>query len=131
MALINTNFHPTTCHLFLINFIRNIFVFQNPAIFPSLLLANSNLGARTESIMIIWHKKQDICFLKWSNHLYRPLSNLYTHSCKFCHVLNRWKLVEGKKEKDYYLGILLNILIVISTDYCKELLLITQVYNNL
>jgi len=52
--------------------------------------------------------------------------NLY----EFYYVLNGWKLVEEKKEKGYHLGILLNILIAISTDYCEELLLITQVCSN-
>jgi len=89
MAFVNTNFHPTIYYSFLINFIRNIFVFQNPVIFPSLFLANLDLGAKIKSIMIIQHKKQGICFLKWSNHLYRPLGNLYTCLYEFCHVLNR------------------------------------------
>jgi len=53
MAFVNTDFHPTTCHLFLLNFIWNIFVLQNSIIFLSLLLADSDLGARTESIMVI------------------------------------------------------------------------------
>ena len=109
MAFVNTNFHLTICHSFLINFIKNIFVFQNPTIFSSLLLANSDLGARIKSIMIIQHKKQGICFLKWSNYLYRPLGNLYTYLYEFCHILNKWKLVEGKKEKDCYSGVLLDL----------------------
>jgi len=103
MAFVNTNFHPTTYHSFLIKFIRNIFVLQNPAIFPSLLLANPDLGAGIESIIIIQHKKQDICFLKWSNHLYRLLGSLHTCSCEFCHVLDRWKLEKEKKEKGCHL----------------------------
>ena len=78
----------------MLNFIQNIFVLQNPIIFPSLLLADPDLGAGTESIMVIQHGKQGICFLKWSNRRHRPLGNLHIRSCEFCHVLDGWKLID-------------------------------------
>ena len=60
MVFVNINFHPTIYHLFLLNFVCNIFVLQNSIIFPSFFLADPDLGARTESIMVIQHEKQDI-----------------------------------------------------------------------
>jgi len=113
MAFVNKEFHLTTYHLFLINFIQNIFILQNPAIFPSLLLANPDFRARIESLMVIQHGKKGICFLKWSNHLHKPLGNFYTCLCKFCHILDGWKLVEGKKEKGCYPSMLLDLYLLL------------------
>jgi len=89
MAFVNKEFHSTTCYLFLINFIQNIFVLQNPTIFPSLLLANPDLRAEIESLMVIQYRKKGIFFLKWSNCLHKLLGNFYTYSCEFCHILDK------------------------------------------
>jgi hypothetical protein len=94
MAFIKKDFHPTSVHTFLMNFVTMVYINQKPSIFPNLLQAQYDLGASIDGIMMSRRGDNGFCFLRWVNALYSPCGTPAPACCPICGAVSPWSVKE-------------------------------------
>lgn len=89
-TFLKEEFHPTTVHTFLMELVKEVFINQNPSIFPNLLESHFNLGASIDGILMLRQGDKGFCTLRWVNALYSPGGIPAPPSCPICSSVVPW-----------------------------------------
>ncbi|KAJ3562029.1 hypothetical protein NP233_g9829 [Leucocoprinus birnbaumii] len=104
IGFVKERFHPSSCQTFMLDLSREVFIHRRPHYITNILLLNPNVGAGTESIMIIQKDSSYPFVLTWSHDLVRPNGNRGHLTCPKCRVLRPWKVVKLPARKKITLG---------------------------
>lgn len=102
LAFVHPDFHPVSCHTFLLDFCREVLVYGKPSELPTILHLHPNLGARTEHVLLIQRGEQFPFILQWMNDLKRPNGQTLPISCPKCHILEPWVVATPGKNGLYW-----------------------------
>ncbi|KXN81444.1 hypothetical protein AN958_04585 [Leucoagaricus sp. SymC.cos] len=88
LAFVRDEFHPTTTHTFLLDFVRECYLHRKFAIFDSILLSHPNMGTGVDRILLALKNEEHPLFLYWSNPRHRPHGHPVSLSCRKCFAIS-------------------------------------------
>lgn len=103
LAFLKADFHPSTVHPFIIQFVDQIILRNNPAIFPNILLSHFELGVSVNALMVFQKGDPGPCEITWVNHLAKPCGTPAPPSCPQCGVIKQWTLDYTKDGNKHHL----------------------------
>jgi hypothetical protein len=91
-AFVKKEFHPSSVHTFLIQFVKTVYINQKPALFPNILESHYDLGASIDGILMCRRGDLGFCFIRWVNSLYSPCGIAAPPSCPICGSVSPWSV---------------------------------------